>query len=152
MTALQESRAFGMRGHLALAVSALLVVAAVPTLAQAPGSIPGVLAPGAVAELVQEGFVFTEGPVGTADGGLFFSDIRVSKIFYLDPGGKISMVRENTNGENGLVLTKDGELLLAEGDGQRIPKRNKDGTITIVTEGPPGVPHLAPNDLLVDSK
>ena len=152
MTVLQGSIELGMRAHLVLGAAALLAVAAVPTLAQAPGSIPGVLAPSAAPELVQEGFVFTEGPVGTADGGLYFSDIRVSKIFYLDPGGKISMVRENTNGANGLALTRDGELLLAEGDGKRITKRNKDGTITIVTEGPPGVPLLAPNDLLVDSK
>jgi len=110
MTVLQGSIALGMRGHLALAAAALLAVAAVPTLAQAPGSIPGVLAPSAAPELVQEGFVFTEGPVGTADGGLYFSDIRVSKVFYLDAGGKISMVRENTDGANGLALTRDGEL------------------------------------------
>ena len=152
MTVLQGSIELGMRAHLALGAAALLAVTAVPTLAQAPGSIPGVLEAGAAPELIQEGFVFTEGPVGTADGGLYFSDIRVSKIFYLDAGGKISMVRENTNGANGLALTRDGELLLAEGDGKRITKRNKDGTITIVTEGPPGVPLLAPNDLLVDSK
>jgi len=138
--------------HEALGAAALLAVAAVPTLGQAPGSIPGVLAPSAAPELVQEGFVFTEGPVGTADGGLYFSDIRVSKVFHLDAGGKISMVRENTDGANGLALTRDGELLFAEGDGKRITKRNKDGTITTVTEGPSGVPLLAPNDLLVDSK
>src|SRR6266436_7142042 len=83
---------------------------------------------------------------------LYFTDIRVSRIFYLDPAGKISVVRENTNGANGLAFTRDGELLFAEGDGKRITKRNKDGTITTVTEGPSGVPLLAPNDLLVDSK
>jgi len=151
MTALHDLMAFRMRAHLAAGAAALFALAA-PALAQAPGGIPGVLAPGAAPELVQEGFVFTEGPVGTADGGLYFSDIRVSKIFYLDPGGKISMARENTNGANGLALTRDGELLFAEGDGKRITKRNKDGTITTVTEGPPGAPLLAPNDLLVDSK
>jgi gluconolactonase len=152
MTALQDAMAYGMRVHLALCAAALLAVAAVPTFAQAPGDIPGVLAASAAPELVQEGFVFTEGPVGTADGGLYFSDIRVSKVFHLDAGGKISVVRENTDGANGLALTRDGELLFAEGDGKRITKRNKDGTITTVTEGPPGVPLLAPNDLLVDSK
>ena len=62
------------------------------------------------------------------------------------------MVRENTNGANGLALTRDGELLFAEGDGKRITKRNKDGSITTLTEGPTGVPLLAPNDLLVDSR
>src|SRR5260370_42202736 len=111
MTVLQGSIELGMRAHLALGAAALLAVAAVPTLAQAPGSIPGVLEAGAAPELTQEGFVFTEGPVGTADGGLYFSDIPVSKIFYLDPGGKILMVRENTNGAGGRALTRDGEHL-----------------------------------------
>jgi gluconolactonase len=147
MTALQDGIAYGMRVQLALCAAALLAVATVPTLAQAPGGIAGVLAASAAPELVQEGFVFTEGPVG-----LYFSDIRVSKVFHLDAGGKISMVRENTDGANGLALTRDGELLFAEGGGKRITKRNKDGTITTVTEGPPGAPLLAPNDLLVDSK
>jgi len=140
------------RNHLASVIATLLAIASLPALAQPPEGIPGVLAPGAVPELVQEGFVFTEGPVGTADGGLYFSDIRVSRTFYRDASGKISVVRENTNGANGLALTRDGELLFAEGDGKRITKRNKDGSITTVTEGPTGVPLLAPNDLLVDAK
>jgi gluconolactonase len=150
MTVQQESIA--NRNYLALLVAALLAVASLAAFAQPSDGIPGVLAPGAVPELVQEGFVFTEGPLGTADGGLYFSDIRVSRTFYLDPGGRISVVRENTNGANGLALTREGELLFAEGDSKRITKRNKDGSIITVTEGPTGVPLLAPNDLLVDSK
>jgi gluconolactonase len=152
MTAAHNLIAFRTRTHLTLAAAALFALASVPALAQTPGGIPGVVAAGAAPELVQEGFVFTEGPVGTADGGLYFSDIRPSKIFYLDAAGKISLFRENTNGANGIALTRDGELLFAEGEGKRISKRNKDGSITTVTEGPPGVPLLAPNDLLVDAK
>jgi len=150
MTAMQ--RPSGLRSHLVLGAAAIVAALAVPVLAQAPAGIPGVIAPGAVPELVQEGFTFTEGPVATADGGLYFSDIRVNKTFYLDPGGKIGVVRENTNGANGLALTKEGELLFAEGDAKRITKRNRDGSITTLTEGPPGAPLLAPNDLIVDAK
>ena len=106
MTARRKSFEFGIGNHLALGAAALIALAAIPGLAQSPGGIAGVLAPGAVPELVQEGFTFTEGPVGTADGGLFFSDIRVNKTYFLDPGGKISVVRENTNSANGLALTK----------------------------------------------
>jgi len=134
------------------AIIALSAIIALPVLAQAPAGIPGVLAPGVVSELVQEGFTFTEGPVGTADGGLFFSDIRVNRTHYLDPGGKIAIVRENTNGANGLALTKDAELLFAEGDAKRISKRDKAGVISTLTEGPPGKPLLAPNDLIVDAR
>lgn len=45
---------------------------------QTPGRIPGIVALGVEPELVQEGFVFTEGPLGTADGGLYFTDLRPS--------------------------------------------------------------------------
>ncbi len=135
-------------GAAALAPFLMLVL---PAMAQSPG-IPGVLAPGAAPELVQEGFTFTEGPVGTAEGGLYFSDIRANKTYYLDPGGKIAVVRENTDGANGIALTKDGELLYAEGDAKRITRRGKDGTIATLTEGPEGKPLLSPNDLIADAK
>ena len=77
-------------GSAAIAAMALTL----PGLAQSSGGIEGVLAPGVAPELVREGFVFTEGPVGTAEGGLYFSDIRANKTYYLDPSGKISELRQ----------------------------------------------------------
>jgi gluconolactonase len=152
MTGRQRRRGGAILLYPTLGPALLVAALASPVVAQTNAGIPGVLAAGAVPELVQEGFVFTEGPVATADGGLYFSDIRVNKTFFFDPGGKIAAVRENTNGANGLALTKDGELLFAEGDGKRITKRNKDGSIAVLTEGPPGAPLLAPNDLIVDAR
>ena len=137
---------------IALGAAAAVALLAGAAPAQSPGGIAGVVAPGVVPELVQEGFVFTEGPVGTPDGGLYFSDIRPNRIHYLDPGGKISLVREQTNGANGLALTRDGDLIAAEGEGKRISKRSRDGTVTTVTEGIAGKPFLSPNDVLVDAK
>ena len=152
MTAREQLPGSALLGHSALGIGMIITALALPALAQTPTAIPGVLAHAVAPELVQEGYVFTEGPVGTADGGLYFSDIRVSKTYFLDAGSKISVARENTNGANGLALTRDGELLFAEGDAKRITKRARDGTITVLTEGPPGVPLLAPNDLIVDAK
>ena len=137
---------------IALGAAAAVALLAGAAHAQSLGGIAGVVAPGVVPELVQEGFVFTEGPVGTPDGGLYFSDIRPNRIHYLDPGGKISLVREQTNGANGLALTRDGDLIAAEGEGKRISKRSRDGTVTTVTEGIAGKPFLSPNDVLVDAK
>jgi gluconolactonase len=135
---------------LAFGIAAGLLAA--PALAQTPAGIPGVVAPGVEPELVQEGFVFTEGPVGTPDGGLYFSDIRPNKIYQLEPGGKITLIREQTNGSNGLAVTKDGEIFAAEGNGQRISKRSADGTVTTVTESAGGKPFLSPNDLIIDTR
>jgi gluconolactonase len=137
---------------IALGAAAAVALFAGAARAQSPGGIAGVVAPGVVPELVQEGFVFTEGPVGTPDGGLYFSDIRPNRIHYLDPGGKISLVREQTNGANGLALTREGDLLAAEGEGKRISRRSRDGRVTTVTEGIAGKPFLSPNDVLVDAK
>ena len=137
---------------LALGTAAAVVLLAEAAHAQSPSGIAGVVAPGVAPELVQEGFVFTEGPVGKPDGGLYFSDIRPNRIYHLDPGGKISLVREQTNGANGLALTREGDLLAAEGEGKRISRRSRDGgVVTTVTEGIAGKPFLSPNDVLVDA-
>ena len=47
-----------------------------PVAAAMAQGIPGVVAADSKVELVQEAFVFTEWPVGTADGGSYFSDVR----------------------------------------------------------------------------
>ena len=60
MTVQQESMI--EQNHLALAVAALLAIASLPAYAQSSDGIPGVMAPGVMPELMQEGFVFTEGP------------------------------------------------------------------------------------------
>lgn len=130
----------------------LLGLFTVLAMAASGQGIPGVVAAGAQAELVQEKFTFTEGPVGAADGGLFFSDPRESRTYHLDTAGKISIFREQTNGTNGLAFNKAGELLGVEGDGKRVSVRAKDGKVTTITEGSAGRPLMAPNDLILDAK
>jgi gluconolactonase len=141
-----------MRCRAAMVAAVILLIWAPTLLAQTPAGIPGVLAAATAVELVQEGFSFTEGPVGSADGGLFFSDIRANRVYYLDPSGKVTVVREATNGANGLALARSGELVFAEGGGKRITQRSKDGAVTTLTEGIPGMPLMAPNDLIVDAR
>jgi gluconolactonase len=128
-----------------------LALHAQPLLAQPSGAIPGVIAAGTQSELVKEGFVFTEGPLGTEDGGLYFNDNRESKTYLLDRGGKISVVYEQTKAANGLALTRQGDLLAAEGEGKRISRRSRDGKLTAVSESYKGMPHLSPNDLITDA-
>jgi gluconolactonase len=152
---MQRQRRFSkpaLRTGLAAGAAAVVGLIILPAMAQSPGGIAGVVAAGAEPHLVQEGFVFTEGPVGTLEGGLYFSDIRPNRIYRLEPNGKIDLVREQTNGANGLAVTREGDLLAAEGDGKRISKRSRDGTLTTVTEGIAGKPFLAPNDLILDAK
>lgn len=117
--------------------------------AQAPSGIPGVVAAGAQPELVSEIFLNTEGPLGVADGSLYFSDTNASRTYRLDAGGKITLEREGTNRGNGIALAPDGTMLWAEGDGPRISKLDKmRGYVNAL----PGFRLSQPNDLIVDAK
>src|ERR1700722_13009730 len=107
----------------------ILAAFSLPVWAQSSAGISGVVAPGVQPELVQEGFMFTEGPVGTADGGLYFTDIRANKIYLLEPTGKIRTVRENSQGASGLAFNSS-ELYAAEGTSKLISRGNHNGRNT----------------------
>ena len=142
--------AYNLNEGLMLSRIAIFTFAAGYVFAQ---GIPGVLAPDAKVELVQEGFVFTEGPVGTVDGGLYFSDLQTAdRTYRMEPNGKISIFREHTNGMNGIALAPDGGLLGAEGNGKRISRVAPTGNTTMLTEGTAARPILSPNDLIVDAR
>jgi gluconolactonase len=128
----------------------VLAALALPLLAQSPG-IPGVVAAGVEPELVKDGFMFTEGPVGTPDGGLYFTDIPAKKIYKIDPEGKITTVRMNTGGANGLALNL-GELYAAEGTAKLISRGNHNGRNTTVIDTTNAPLLGAPNDLIFDAK
>lgn len=134
----------------------LLFLVAVDVRAQEPlrvAGIPGVVAAGAIVELVKEDFKFTEGPVVTPDGSLYFTDIRANRIYRLDPSGAIEVFRENTNGANGLALDPSGNLVAVEGDGKRVIRMDRRGTVTAVaTSATAGQVFLRPNDLIVDRR
>ena len=136
---------------LSLAVLFFIAVDAVSQELPHVSGIPGVVATGAVVELVKEGFQFTEGPVGTANGGLYFTDIRANRIYRLDPSGRIEIFREKTNAANGLALDQSRNLLAAEGDSKRIVRMDGEGNVTaIATAATAGQAFLGPNDLIVD--
>lgn len=140
--------------HLTLAV-ALVLLFAVGAASQEPGrvpEIPGVVAAGAAVELVKEGFQFTEGPVGTPDGGLYFTDIPANRIYRMSPTGGIEVFRESTNGTNGLALDAHGNLFAVEGEGKRLIRMDARGTVTAVATQVMGRAFLRPNDLILDQR
>ena len=117
------------------------------------GGMSSVIAPDAKVQLVQEGYVFTEGPLGMPDGGLYFTDLRTAnRIYRMDAHGKISMFREKTNTTNGLAYTPKGELIGAEAGGKRIVRIAANGQYTELTNGTGTTPLMAPNDLIVDAQ
>ena len=128
------------------AFAACLLLAAPEALAGA--GIPGVIAPNVVAELVSEVFVNTGGPLGTPDGGLYFSDTVADRTYYLDQQGFITVERERTERSSGIAFTPEGDLVFAEGGMPRISKKTNRGYINLT----PGFRLFQPNDLIVDAK
>ncbi len=133
--------------------ASLLAVLLLPGCASTQtGSLSDVIAPDAKVQLVQEGFIFTEGPLGMPDGGLYFTDLRTAqRIYRMDAHGKISVFREKTNVTNGLAYTPKGELIGAESAGKRIVRIAANGQYTELTSGA-GAPLMAPNDLIADAQ
>lgn len=126
------------------------------TRAQSPSApqaaIDGVIAAGAKIEMIKDGFVGGEGPVRSPDGGLYFTDIRTSRIYKLDKDGNVAVWRENTGGSNGLFQANDGRLLAAEMEAKRVVAITPDGSVTPLVTEFGGKPLRAPNDLIMDKK
>ena len=133
-------------------VMALLLPVEALSQDQAAG-IAGVVAAGTTVELVKEGFQFTEGPVGTPDGGLYFADVRASIMYRLHPSGDINVFRDNTAAAGGLAFDRAGNLLAVEAEGKRIIRIDSRGAVAVIaTQAAAGQVFLRPNDLIVDRR
>ncbi|NNE48386.1 MAG: SMP-30/gluconolactonase/LRE family protein [Rhodothermales bacterium] len=88
-------------------------------------------------EILAEGFTWSEGPVWIPDGGyLLFSDVPENMIYrwdeqdglsvWLSPSGETGYASGAHEGSNGLLLNKDGELVLCQHGDRRVAKMNAD--------------------------
>ena len=85
-----------------------------------------IIPPKAKIEVLAEGFVWAEGPVWVSDGDyLIFSDVPQNKIFKWDESTGLSVYLENSGysgnddysnepGSNGLMINKEGQLILCQ--------------------------------------
>ncbi len=135
-----------------VALALVALIASIIWLLAPRGGIPAVVAPGVQAQLVAKEFNFLEGPVGTEDGGLYFTDLPANKIYRLGPDGLISVAREESGQANGLVVTSDGALLAAEMTDRRISKWTGTGAVTTISDRIGANRYMAPNDLIADAQ
>ena len=68
------------------------------------------LVEGAGWEMIGKDYQWAEGLALTADGTLYFSDVRAAKIYRVRPGGEPELFVEGTGKANGLALGPDGRL------------------------------------------
>ena len=109
------------------------------------------VADGAEPQLLADGFRFTEGPAADQKGNIYFTDIGSRRIHHWDAGlGKLSTVRENSNGADGLFVDRDGNLLICELSGKRLTRLNKDGSYEVLVDSYDGGGLTGANDLWID--
>lgn len=116
-------------------------------------NLSSVLASNARVVKLSEGadFQFTEGPVWSNAGYLLFSDIPNNHIIKYSPDGTFSIFRENTNGANGLMFDKSGQLVACEGETGRVTAMDSSGEIHVLASEYKGKRFNSPNDLVIDS-
>jgi gluconolactonase len=122
-------------------------------------SLPaGIVAPDARVDVAA--FVsFLEGPASDAEGHVYFSDIKASRIMRMSPDGTLDVFREDSGRTNGNVFDLEGRLISCEGaefgmGGRRRVVRTdmKTGAVQVLVDRYDGKRLNSPNDAVVDSK
>jgi gluconolactonase len=119
-------------------------------------------APGAKLEAAAT-VAFTEGPVYSGDGSIYFSDIANNRIMRFLPGAKAGasgstpeVFRYPSGRANGLAFDLEGRLLACEGGeeggNRRVTRTEKDGRITVLADHYQGKRLNSPNDLDIDAQ
>lgn len=96
---------------------------------------------------------FLEGPAVDKDGSVYFTNIATDQILKWDPASrKTTVVRESSNGANGLAFDAEGRLVACEGGGRVTRIDLRSGEVTLLADAHEGRPLGAPNDLAIDSR
>ncbi|HVZ06885.1 SMP-30/gluconolactonase/LRE family protein [Rhodopila sp.] len=99
---------------------------------------------------VAGGMSFTEGPLWHPDGFFYFVDLFANRLYRLVPGGTPELVR-TTEGGNGTTFDLQGRLIHCEGDGRKVTRLERDGTVTTIADRIDGKRLSRPNDVICHS-
>jgi len=127
-------------------------------------ALDDILAPGTKIEKVADGFSFTEGPVWHPDGYLLFSDPNTNTIYRYNPKNHNVTVYISHSGytgadigeygqpgSNGLVIDKEGRLIVVQHGNRRIIRHEKKGPVTVLADKIDGKRFNSPNDIVLKS-
>jgi gluconolactonase len=106
-----------------------------PFIEQIEKELQTIIDPASKVEIIAQGFDWTEGPLWIDGLGLLFSDIPPNKIYlwtkeegatlYLTPSGYTGNdSRKGEEGSNGLLLDRNGNLVLCQHGDRRMAKMN----------------------------
>lgn len=122
---------------------------ATPARGARPAAPDGLVQPGARFERVARGLQFAEGPAPDQEGGLWFTDVFMSRLYHWSPDGRVSLYRSDTNRLNGLYFDHQGQLLGCEWYGRRVIRDDLQGGVSVVTDSYEGKKLNGPNDIWV---
>lgn len=148
-----------------------LGIAAVPAVARAQDKTPDLgvierlspafdqLAPkDARVERLADGFDWSEGPVWDRKGGfLLFSDVPLNTVFKWQEGKGVSVFKKPSGytgararggepGSNGLLMDREGRLVLCQHGDRRVARLEADGSFTTIADRYDGKRFNSPND------
>jgi gluconolactonase len=128
------------------------------SITRADPAMDAIVAPGAIAERIAEGFTFTEGPVWRGDA-LLFSDPNQNVIHRWSPGTGLSIFRTKSGytgvdigaygqpGSNGLAIDPEGRLIICEHGNRRVTRLEHNGQLTVLADRFEGKRLNSPNDV-----
>ncbi|MCC6538888.1 MAG: SMP-30/gluconolactonase/LRE family protein [Bryobacterales bacterium] len=100
----------------------------------------------------------TEGPAVDADGFVYFTELVSQRIMVLSPNGIVSLIRNDSNGANGMVIDSQGRLVICEASDRRRRQARitrldpKSGQFEVLAADYQGQPFDSPNDVTLDSR
>ncbi len=100
------------------------------------------------AEVLADGFAFTEGPVVLPGGDLVFTDQPRNHVVRVDAAGRIAIEHESAKRANGLGILPDGRLVGCAEEDNQLLAWNEDGSVELLAVRD-GDPFNGPNDLWV---
>jgi gluconolactonase len=130
---------------------------------RADGALDAIVDRDASLERVAGGFVFTEGPVWSADGALLFSSPNTNAIYSWRSSGLVTVFRPKSGytgtdvgrftqpGSNGLTFDPHGRLTICQHGNRRVIRVEPHGNITVLADRYDGRRLNSPNDLVYRS-
>jgi len=108
---------------------------------------PSDLKPTITAEVIADGFQFTEGPVWSEEGFLLFSDIPANVVYRWSEEAGVDTFLTPSGRSNGLVFHPSGRLVLAQHDGT-VSMLSDEGNMQTLAQWVGGMRLNSPNDLV----
>ena len=115
-------------------------------------AIAGVVNAGTPVEFIRDGFKGTEGPLAWTDGSLLFTETQDGRITRISSDGATSSFLENSNGANGLALSRSGEVYAVQVLKPQVGIIYPPHSARVLAQKFEGKPFGRPNDIVLDSQ